>query len=204
MARRQRRASGKKNGQGKSHPHGLKEAIQKHLPPQFFAQWKWASNITWTVQRIFWMGLLMSWSAEQTLAARCEAVCAVLKKLFPKWTLGCCYTGWYDAQAKWIEPLKPALSRRLQQQIQAMARKQWTREGWCAFAVDGSRVECPRTEANELKGTTSWVSPPSSNRPGIPTSSRNRRGRDLSFRLAGRPFPTWRDVSDSDGRMTRR
>jgi hypothetical protein len=30
-----------------------------------------------------------------------------------------------------------------------MARTQWTREGWCAFAVDGSRVECPRTKANE-------------------------------------------------------
>lgn len=149
MARRHRRGCGKKKGQRQSYPHGLKEAIQKHVPPQFFSQWKLASNITWTVQRIFWMGVLMSWSAEQTLKARFEAVGAVLKKLFPKWRLGCCYTGWYDAQAKWIEPLKPALSRRLQQQIQAMARKQWTREGWCAFAVDGSRVECPRTKANE-------------------------------------------------------
>lgn len=25
----------------------------------------------------------------------------------------------------------------------------WQREGWCAFAADGSRVECPRPAANE-------------------------------------------------------
>jgi hypothetical protein len=30
-----------------------------------------------------------------------------------------------------------------------MADQYWQREGWCAFAVDGSRVECPRTKANQ-------------------------------------------------------
>jgi Transposase DDE domain len=152
MARRIRQ--GRRGGdstqrQGQSYPHGLKETIRKYLPPQFFSRWKLTGTVTWTVQRIFWMALLMSWSAEQTLAARFEAVRAVLKKLFPKWSLGTSYTGWYDAQAKWIKPLKSALSQRLQQQMQTMAGQQWRREGWCAFAVDGSRVECPRTQANE-------------------------------------------------------
>ena len=50
---------------------------------------------------------------------------------------------------KWLTPLRPALSKRLRQQMQALAGRRWQREGWCAFAVDGSRVECPRTEANE-------------------------------------------------------
>lgn len=144
---RKRTASRKRRQQ--SYRHGLKQTIQKYVPPQFFSHWKLAANVVWTVQRLLWMAVLMSWSAEQTLAARFEAVRAVLKKLFPKWSLGQSYTGWYEAQAKWITPLKPALSQRLQQQIQALADKHWTREGWCAFAVDGSRVECPRTQANE-------------------------------------------------------
>jgi hypothetical protein len=32
---------------------------------------------------------------------------------------------------------------------QAGAGAYWKRQGWLAFAVDGSRVECPRTKANE-------------------------------------------------------
>ena len=30
-----------------------------------------------------------------------------------------------------------------------MAGTHWLRQGWCAFAVDGSRVECPRTKSNQ-------------------------------------------------------
>jgi len=127
----------------------LKEAIRKWFPAQFFARWKLACGLAWTVQRLFWMAMLMSLAAEQTLTARFEAMRDVLRSLFPKWRLGKSYTGWYEAQAKWITPLRPALTKRLQQQIQAMAGPCWTREGWCAFAVDGSRVECPRTKANE-------------------------------------------------------
>jgi hypothetical protein len=95
------------------------------------------------------MAILMSWSVEQTLATRFEAVRQVLRNLFPKWRLGKSYTGWYEAQAKWVTVLKPALATRLQHQIQARAGRCWMREGWCAFAADGSRVECPRTQANE-------------------------------------------------------
>jgi Transposase DDE domain len=34
---------------------------------------------------------------------------------------------------KWITPLRPALSRRLRQQIKSLAERHWQREGWCAF-----------------------------------------------------------------------
>jgi hypothetical protein len=83
------------------------------------------------------------------LQTRFEATRDVLRSLFPKWSLGKSYTGWYEAQLKWITRLRPSVSKRLQQQMQGMAGKHWQREGWCAFAVDGSRVECPRTEANQ-------------------------------------------------------
>ena len=69
--------------------------------------------------------------------------------MFPKWALGKTYTGWYEAQLKWMTPLWSVLSKRLRQQLPKMAGRHWLREGWCAFAADGSRVECPRTQANE-------------------------------------------------------
>ena len=134
-----------------SYPHGLKEAIGKWFPGQFFSRWPVMAGSKWSPQRLFWVAILMVWSAEQTLQARFAATREVARGLFPKWTLGKTYTGWYEAQLKWLTPLRPVLDKRLRQQMQTMAGRHWQREGWCAFAVDGSRVECPRTKANERK-----------------------------------------------------
>jgi hypothetical protein len=147
--RRRRQRPRKRRQTTTSYRHGLKEAIGKWFPGQFFSHWPVIGGSKWSPLRLFWMAILMVWSAEQTLQGRFDATREVLRSLFPKWPLGKSYTGWYEAQLKWLTPLGPALSKRLQQQIQESAGRQWQREGWCAFAVDGSRVECPRTEANE-------------------------------------------------------
>src|SRR5262245_19654242 len=144
--RRKRRTAGTTKA---SYRHGLKDAIAKWFPGQFFSRWPVTAGSKWSPVRIFWLAILMVWSAEQTLQARFEETRDLLRRLFPKWTLGQSYTGWYEAQLKWLTPLVPALSKRLRQQLQTLAGRHWQREGWCAFAVDGSRVECPRTEANE-------------------------------------------------------
>ena len=138
---RQRRAQA-------SYRHGLKDAIGKLLPGQFFSRWR-APGSKWSPLRLFWMAILMVWSAEPTLQARFAETREVVRSLFPKWPLGKSYTGWYEAQLKWLTPLRPALSRRLRRQLQTKAGRRWRREGWSAFAADGSRVECPRTAANE-------------------------------------------------------
>jgi hypothetical protein len=141
QARRQRRI-------GASYRHGLQDAIGKLLPGQFFSRWP-VAGAKWSPLRVFWVAILMAWSAAQTLQARFEETRALVRALFPKWPLGKSYTGWYEAQLKWLTPLRPALGKRLRQQLQTMAGRHWQREGWCAFAVDGSRVECLRTAANE-------------------------------------------------------
>jgi hypothetical protein len=126
----------------------LKDAIGKFLPGQFFSRWR-VAGLKWSPLRVFWVAILMVWSAEQTLQARFEETREAARSLFPKWPLGKSYTGWYEAQLKWLTPLRPALGKRLRQQLQTMAGRHWQREGWCAFTADGSRVECPRTAANE-------------------------------------------------------
>jgi Transposase DDE domain len=129
--------------------HGLKDAIAKWFPGQLFSRWSVTAGSKWSPLRVFWLAILMVWSAEQTLQARFEETRELVRRLFPKWTLGKSYTGWYEAQLKWLTPLRPALGKRLRQQMQTLAGRHWQRQGWCAFAVDGSRVACPRTEANE-------------------------------------------------------
>jgi hypothetical protein len=132
-----------------SYRHALKDAIGEWLPGQFFSHWSVTAGSRWSPQRLVWLAILMAWSAEQTLQERFEASRQVLRSVFPKWSLGRTYTGWYDAQLKWLTPLRPALTRRLQRQITTAAGEHQQREGWRAFAVDGSRIECPRTAANQ-------------------------------------------------------
>jgi len=132
-----------------SYRETLVAAIRDWFPAQFFGQWKLRAGLLWTPQRVMWIALLMVFSAEQTLGDRFAVVADVAKTLFPRWRLGESYTGWYEAQAKWILPLRLAVAKRLRQQMQARSGPYWTRHGWCAFAADGSRVECPRTAANE-------------------------------------------------------
>ena len=132
-----------------SYREALVGAIREWLPPQFFGQWKLRRGLRWTPQRILWVALLMAWSAEQTLASRFRAVADAVQALFPKWRPGETYTGWCEAQANWAGPLRAALAARLRRQMQERSGPYWQRHGWCAFAADGSRVECPRTAANE-------------------------------------------------------
>lgn len=141
QARRRRRTQA-------SYRHGLKDAIGKPPPGQFFSRWRVAGS-KWSPPRVVWIAILMVWSAEQTLRARFAETREVVRSLFPKWPLGRSYTGWYEAQLKWLTPPRPALGRRLRQELRTRAGRHWQREGWCAFAADGSRVECPRTAANE-------------------------------------------------------
>lgn len=86
MARRRRPARSRHRKTKASYRHGLKDAIRKWLPAQFFSQW--SKKAKWTAQRTFWMAILMTWSVEQTLATRFEATRDVLRRLFPKWRLG--------------------------------------------------------------------------------------------------------------------
>jgi Transposase DDE domain len=132
-----------------SHRQALVQGIQSWFPSHFFARWSLRAGLLWKPQRLLWMLLFLAFSAEQTLTERFQAALELLQSLFPRWRLGRTYTGFTEAAARFAEPLLPAVARHLRQQLQAGAGRHWTRQGWCAFAADGSRVECPRTAANE-------------------------------------------------------
>jgi len=132
-----------------SYQDSLLRAMRQWLPGQFFSHWPVLRRVCWTAHRVFWTSILMAWSVEQTLGERFDAVRRFLKTVLPHWCLGRSYQGWFDALQKWLLPLQPAVAKHLRQQMHALAGRHWQPHGWCAFAVDGSRVECPRTKANE-------------------------------------------------------
>ena len=133
-----------------SQRHTLVKAIRQFFPSQFFSHIKTSKRATrWLPQRIVLFALLMMWDAERTLGERFSAARDLLRVLFPKWRLGTDYQGWCDAQLQHLDVIQPALAKRLREQMRRFAGKHWLREGFCAFAADGSRVECPHTDANK-------------------------------------------------------
>jgi len=95
------------------------------------------------------MAVLMSWNEMPTLTERFAAVGQQLHALYPRWRLGTSYSGWSSALQEWSGKLFPAIVLRLRERMKAVASDYQRRQGWLAFAADGSRAECPRTEANE-------------------------------------------------------
>jgi hypothetical protein len=91
----------------------------------------------------------MSWNETPSLTERFASVREQLHALQPRWRLGSSYSGWCGALRECSDKVLPAIVLRLRRRMQSLASKHQKREGWIALAADGSRVECPRTEANE-------------------------------------------------------
>jgi Transposase DDE domain len=91
----------------------------------------------------------MAWGEGQTLGARFEAACELGRFWHRHWKLGESYGGFTAAMGRWTQELVPAVVRRFQRTIRELGGRHWMRCGWCALAVDGSRIEAPHTAANE-------------------------------------------------------
>jgi hypothetical protein len=99
---------------------------------------------------LIFTAVLAAWIAAETLLDRFLEARQAVVDMFPSrrrpgWT----YQGFIRAMHRWGGPLLSLLGGAFRSEIRQMAGRHWTREGFTAFAVDGSRVECPRTKANE-------------------------------------------------------
>jgi len=63
--------------------------------------------------------------------------------------VGKTYQGFIKGLLRWSDLLLEKIADHIRNVIRQIAGGYWTREEFVAFAADGSRVECPRTEANE-------------------------------------------------------
>ena len=92
----------------------------------------------------------MSWGVCRTLGDRFEDMRDCLVGMFPYHRRpGGTYQGLVKALARHSQALLDVVGQALRGSLRTVAGALWKREGWAAFAVDGSRVECPRTKANE-------------------------------------------------------
>ena len=133
---------------GKEYRPAVLEAMKKFVEPGVFQSPEGVSRL-WTPWRLVLAAVLMAWEGAGSLAQRFATTRITLRQWWPKQSLGRTYQGWIKALVRLSPRLLETLTAHLRQQLQAVAGPFWRRQGQVAFAVDGSRLECPRTAANE-------------------------------------------------------
>lgn len=108
------------------------------------------SNTRWTGKYLVFVAILMAWDSMRTLGDRFSSARDALTDMFPsRKRVGRTYQGFVKAMFRLGDALLERITVHLRDTLRRIAGAHWTREGFVAFAADGSRVECPRTEANE-------------------------------------------------------
>jgi hypothetical protein len=119
------------------------------LAQRVFSHWPVRGGTQWTPQRLTWVATMMAWDEGQTLDSRWEHAREVAGALHVHWALGTSYSGFAAALVRESPRIVAGIKTKFREAMLAMGSSHQTRCGWNAFAVDGSRVEAPLTQANE-------------------------------------------------------
>jgi IS4 transposase len=108
-------------------------------------------KIAWTPRLLVICALLMFMSKAQSLKDRFDEARQATVSMYPsRKRPGKTFEGFIGRLAKVSRELLGILCEYFRQSVrQIAAAAHWNVEGWTLFAVDGTRVECPMTKANE-------------------------------------------------------
>lgn len=133
-----------------SYHHQLLPAIGKLLPHRGLPLRSDDDRVRWTDRLLVVMAILMAWQARSALKDCFEACWQVVTDMYPtRRRGGHTYEGFIralrDRSAGLLKVVVPAL----RQCVRTAAGCFWKIEGWIVMGVDGSRINCPRTVANQ-------------------------------------------------------
>jgi hypothetical protein len=128
----------------------LLKTISSLIPPEVVKGVGGKANC-WVGWRLMLMALLMAWHGGKSLAEKFDGSRLVLREMFPRTRLGKTYQGFIKALLLNSYPLLDCMGEHLRAVQPTLVGDYWRVNGWCPFAADGSRSECPRTRANQRK-----------------------------------------------------
>lgn len=133
-----------------SHAHDLHQALRWLLVGVSLSGIALRPDCTWTPQSLVFMGLLWAWSDERTLIERFTTARKIIIDRFGEQREPAgSYQAFIKLLRKWTERWLTVLSTAFRQRMAQTLAAVWMVEGWLVFAVDGSRVDVPRTRKNE-------------------------------------------------------
>lgn len=128
----------------------LQRAVSWLFDEGMFVGWKRHGNTKWSLPALVHMALFWAWGPDDGLQQRFHCGLAVLVRWHRSRQWGLTYQGFVKILQTWSGRLIPALSRRLRERMQELARDEGRICGHVLMAVDGTRIEAPRTQANEV------------------------------------------------------
>lgn len=130
------------------YPQTLIQAINQHLPCRLFEAA--GEAVRWTERYLALCALVMAWSTADTLADRFDEARRCVAEMFPgRKRPGRTYQGFVAALAAKSDALLAKLADHLRGQVRTVAGDRWEQMGFVPIGCDGSKVECPKTAANE-------------------------------------------------------
>jgi hypothetical protein len=132
------------------YPRELLGAIGKFLPHRGLPLRSGDERVRWTDRLLVVMAMLMAWQEASSLRDAFETCWQVVTRLYPtRRRAGHSYEGFIKSLERHSGRLLPRVMAALRRAVRRVAGRYWKVEGWLVMGVDGSRIECPRTAANE-------------------------------------------------------
>lgn len=135
-----------------SYRDSLLTAINRYLPRRLFSSGQaQPGNLRWSERLLVLCIVLMSWSVADSLADRFDEGRRSLVQMFPgRRRPGRTYSGFIAALARVSDSLLQRVCAHLRGEVRAVAgTSYWSHKGFVPFGGDGSKIECPKTAANE-------------------------------------------------------
>lgn len=128
----------------------LRDAIRRFLPTRGLPLITGDHRERWTPRLLVGTLLLLVWSPASTLAEAFESAREMTVAMYPtRRRPGYSLSGFLAAMGRLSDVLLPVVRRSLQRHLRRVAGRFWRWGDWVVLAVDGSRIDCPRTAANE-------------------------------------------------------
>lgn len=125
----------------------LARAVEWLIDDAMFAKLSRHGNTKWALVPLVTMALCWAWGGEDGLQARFHSGLNILAQLYGRREWGGTYQGFLKILHVWSDSLRTLLIARLRQRMDSLA-DHGRIHGWIVMAVDGTRVEVPRTDAN--------------------------------------------------------
>ena len=134
----------------RSYHRQLLHAISGFLPHRGLPLQSGDDRKRWTDRLLVVAAILMAWQSAPTLGDGFESCWQVVAGMYPtRRRSGHTHRGFIKALLKHSRRLVLVVVKALREAVQVTGGAYWLTEGWVVMGVDGTKVECPRTVANE-------------------------------------------------------
>ncbi len=135
---------------GLTHGEQMANALRWILNDKMFADVQLHGNVNWAVLDLVRVAVLWVWSSKQTLVESANDAMTKSTELFGSSQIRS-YQVLMNALKKYSSQILPRLQKRMHQVMEKVNSRGFRIGLWVVLAVDGSRLNVPRTRANEQR-----------------------------------------------------